>query len=423
MKDKLMFHFSRLTLFAMVTIFVACTSSGSKENNQMKSSENYSEGIYGYDVKFLSKNNIETIELKDDNSEARVLVAPGLQGRVMTSSAAGEKGASFGWINYDFIESGEISKQFNPFGGEERLWLGPEGGPFSIYFNPGDEQVFANWRVPPELDTKPFDVVGQTEKSVQFKTTFSLKNASGNNMDIGINRSVQLLSKSEAESVLQLTLGNSLNFVAFETINSLQNEGDLQWNAEDGFLSIWLLCMFNPSEEGVVFIPFKEGSKEDLGIKVTDDYFGKVPPERLIVKDNILFFKTDGKYRSKIGISPKRAEPYCGSYDPKNQVLTLLWYSQPAVPAKYVNSKWGDQDDPLSGDAVNSYNDGPADDGKVMGPFYEIESSSPAALLNTGDEITHKQRIFHISGDEKELNEITKKLFNISLNDIKTAFN
>jgi hypothetical protein len=217
-------------------------------------------------------------------------------------------------------------------------------------------------------------------------------------------------------------LGNSLNFVAFETVNTLQNEGDLQWNADNGFLSIWLLCMFNPSEEGVVLIPFKEGSKEDLGIKVTDDYFGKVPPERLIVKDNILFFKTDGKYRSKIGISPRRAKPYCGSYDPKNRVLTLLWYSQPAEPEKYVNSKWGQQDDPLSGDAVNSYNDGPADDGKVMGPFYEIESSSPAALLNSGEEITHTQRIFHISGDENELNEITEKLFNVSLNDIKTAF-
>ncbi len=230
------------------------------------------------------------------------------------------------------------------------------------------------------------------------------------------------MSKTEAEDALHLTLDNSLNFVAFETINTLQNEGDIQWNADNGFLSIWLLSMFNPSEEGVVFIPFKKGSEEDLGIKVNDDYFGKVPSERLIVKDNILFFKTDGKYRSKIGISPKRAESYCGSYDPKNKVLTLLWYSQPAGAAEYVNSKWGTQDDPLSGDAVNSYNDGPADDGEIMGPFYEIESSSPAALLNAGEKITHKQRIFHISGDEKDLNEITEQLFQISLNDIKAAF-
>ena len=422
MKEKSITYFSRLFIAVIVIFLVACTSTGRKNNNQVKNSDNYSEGIYGYDVAFLSKHNIKTIELNDENAGARVLIAPGLQGRVMTSTANGNDGVSFGWINYDYIEAGEVSKQFNPFGGEERLWLGPEGGPFSIYFNSGDEQVFTNWRVPPELDTKPFVIVSETKKSIQFKTAFSLVNAAGTTMDIGIKRKINLLSKAEAEKALQLTLGNSLNFVAFQTVNTLQNEGDIQWNSDHGFLSVWLLCMFNPSEEGVVFIPFKEGSVENLGVKVTDDYFGKVPPERLIVKDNILFFKTDGKYRSKIGISPERAEPYCGSYDPKKQVLTVLWYSQPAEPEKYVNSKWGQQDNPLSGDAVNSYNDGPADDGKVMGPFYEIESSSPAALLIAGEEITHSQKIFHISGDERELNEITEQLFHISLNEIKTAF-
>ncbi len=143
----------------------------------------------------------------------------------------------------------------------------------------------------------------------------------------------------------------------------------------------------------------------------------------MIVKDGILFFKTDGKFRSKIGISPKRAMPYCGSYDPEKQVLTLLWYSAPDNPSKYVNSKWGTQTDPFSGDAVNSYNDGPVDDGSIMGPFYEIESSSPAAFLPAGGKITHTQRIFHITGNEEQLSRITEKLFNQSLADIKKAFN
>ncbi|MCK7536057.1 MAG: hypothetical protein MZV63_36265 [Marinilabiliales bacterium] len=53
----------------------------------------------------------------------------------MTSSVNGSAGVSFGWINYKHIESGKLSTQFNPFGGEERIWFGPEGGPFSIYFN------------------------------------------------------------------------------------------------------------------------------------------------------------------------------------------------------------------------------------------------------------------------------------------------
>ncbi len=43
--------------------------------------------------------------------------------------------------------------------GEERLWLGPEGGQFSIYFKKGDPFVYDNWQVPDWLDTAPFDVI------------------------------------------------------------------------------------------------------------------------------------------------------------------------------------------------------------------------------------------------------------------------
>jgi hypothetical protein len=183
-----------------------------------------------------------------------------------------------------------------------------------------------------------------------------------------------------------------------------------------------MLAMFNPSPKGVVFIPYKNGTESESGKIVTDDYFGKVPADRLIIKDGIMFFRTDGKYRSKIGLSPQRALPYCGSYDPEKQVLTLLWYSSPEKPSEYVNSKWGDQASPFSGDVVNSYNDGPVADGSIMGPFYEIESSSPAAVLSAGSSITHTQRIFHITGNEEKLSLITEKLFHHTLSEIKEAF-
>jgi hypothetical protein len=383
---------------------------------------NFEKGVYGYDLTFFEDQKIKTIELKDKQSKACLLLIPDYQGRVMTSSANGAKGISFGWINYKLIASGKVSKQFNPYGGEERLWFGPEGGPFSIYFPKGKEQVYANWVVPKEIDTKPFEVVVQTPYSVSLRKEFSLTNASGTNMIIGIERNVKLLSHTEAEAALQIPIDTSLNFVAYESENILTNKGKTAWTPKTGFLSIWLLAMFNPSKDGVVFMPFKKGPENELGKIVTDDYFGKVPTDRLIVKDGVLFFKTDGKHRSKIGLSPKRATPYCGSYDPIKHVLTLLWYSKPNEQSKYVNSKWGKQDNPLNGDVVNSYNDGPVEDGSIMGPFYEIESSSPAALLQPGGKITHKQRIFHIYGDESKLSLITEKLFNIPVSVIKKAF-
>lgn len=385
--------------------------------------ESFTKGKYGYDVAFFSGRKIGTIELKSRDSKACILIVPAYQGRVMTSSVAGNDGASFGWINYKFIEAGKVSSQFNPFGGEERIWLGPEGGPFSIYFKKGAEQAFSNWVVPKEEDTEPFDIVAQSGDSVSFRKNFELSNASGTELSIGIERSVRLLSRKETEEALGIQLDKSLSFVAYESANTLTNRGQSAWTQQTGALSVWLLAMFNPSPHGVVFIPYREGSVSELGPVVNDDYFGKVPPDRLIVKDGILFFRTDGKYRSKIGITPQRGLSYCGSYDPDKMVLTLLWYSAPTAPSKYVNSKWGDQPDPFSGDAVNAYNDGPVADGSIMGPFYEIESSSPAAFLQPGGKIMHKQRIFHITGTEEQLSMITEKLFNHKLSEIENAFN
>jgi hypothetical protein len=418
---KVKFNASNFIILSVTLVSImSCLSTGNKDFNLM--TKNYSKGTYGYDVEFFTKNNIKAIQLRDTISGANVLLVPGYQGRVMTSSANGNEGMSFGWINYSLISSGRRSNQFNPFGGEERLWLGPEGGPFSIYFKKGENQVFSNWKVPAELDTDTFDVVSQTPQSVDFRKEFTLTNAAGTSMQIGIERRVKLLDRNKVENALNQLIDDSLFFVAYESENTVINKGKNNWTSNTGFLSVWMLAMLNPSEKGIVFIPFKPGSESKLGKIVTDDYFGSVPSDRLRIKDNVLFFKTDGKYRSKIGISPRRALPFCGSYDPENHVLTLLWYSVPDNPTNYVNSKWGKQDNPLNGDVVNSYNDGPVEDGSIMGPFYEIESSSPAGLLFAGDRLTHFQRIFHITGNEDKLSAITEKLFNLSLREIRQVF-
>lgn len=415
-------HLLILTAMAVISILaLGCSSSGNRKNTKMNT--DFRKGTYGYDAAFFAKNNVEAIELKDSLSRASVLIVPAYQGRVMTSSVNGNEGTSFGWINYRHIESGKISSQFNPFGGEERIWFGPEGGPFSIYFKQGDEQVFSNWKVPAVIDTEPFEVISRSSSEVSFRKEFDLVNASGNLFSATVVRTVKLLDEKQIEESLGISTDPSLSLVAYESENILENLGSAEWTEKTGTLSIWMLSMFNPSPDAVVFIPFKSGSADELGQAVNDDYFGKVPPERLIIRDNILFFRVDGRHRSKIGISPERALPFCGSYDPAANTLTLLWYSAPAAPSLYLNSKWGEQDFPFKGDAVNSYNDGPVEDGSVMGPFYEIESSSPAAFLGPGESMTHVQRIYHLSGEPEKLSLVTGKLFNISIEEIITIFN
>jgi len=43
---------------------------------------------------------------------------------VLTSTADGLGGASFGWINRELIASGRLQPHMNAFGGEDRFWMG-----------------------------------------------------------------------------------------------------------------------------------------------------------------------------------------------------------------------------------------------------------------------------------------------------------
>ncbi len=407
---------------ALLVFAAACTSTGNKNVKQVEDKLNdYPQGTYGFDVAFFEAQNVETIELTDDQGQASILLIPDYQGRVMTSSSNGSEGKSYGWINYDLIASGEVSLQFNPVGGEERFWLGPEGGPFSIYFAPGDEQVFENWQVPPVLDTERFDIEEQNEESVMFTKDTRLTNASGTEFQLGISRKVSLLNRADLSSLFGLDLPEGyFDVVAYQSENTITNKGGEAWTREDGLLSIWLLSMFNPSPATTVFIPYNQDVD---GTIVNDEYFGKVPSDRLIAENGTVFFKIDGEYRSKIGIPPGRAKELCGSYDSEQNILTLLWCSLPDEPKVYVNSNWGEQDDPYAGDVINSYNDGPVEDGSIMGPFYEIETSSPAAALQPGEALTHTQRIVHIQGEKEELAKIVNNLFHLNLYTIESKFN
>src|ERR1035438_1605181 len=80
---------------------------------------------FGDDAAFL-KSHTDLILLSDEKGLAKVAVAPGWQGRVMTSTAGADAGPSFGWINRELISSGKLAPHMNAFGGEDRFWMGPE---------------------------------------------------------------------------------------------------------------------------------------------------------------------------------------------------------------------------------------------------------------------------------------------------------
>jgi hypothetical protein len=376
---------------------------------------------FGDDAAFL-KNHTDLIVLSDKEGLAKVAVAPAWQGRVMTSTAGADAGLSFGWINRELIASGKPVLHMNPFGGEDRFWMGPEGGQFSVFFAKGAKFELADWFTPAAYDTLPFKVVRQSKDKAVFASEFTLTNYSGTKFEVAVNREVRLLGTAAAWQKLGVKPSANVTLVAYETDNKVTNVGKQPWKKETGLLSIWILGMFTPSPSATIVVPIKPGPESELGVKVTSDYFGQVPPDRLVVKDDVIYFSADGKYRSKIGVNPKRSKGVSGSYDADNKVLTIVQYTLPSGVTDYVNSLWKLQDNPYGGDAANCYNDGPPAPGaKPMGPFFELESSSPAAALAPGKSLSHIHRTMHLSGPESALDEVARATLGVSLADIKAG--
>ncbi len=402
------------SLVIVALIFGSCQM-GSKENQQ-KEMGKFKKGSFEYDLNFLKEKD-SVIVLKNDAGNAQLIVSPKYQGKVFTSTADGFEGKSFGWINYKAFDA-ELDPHMNGYGGEDRLWLGPEGGKYSIFFKPGIKMEFENWHTPPAIDSESWDLNSFTGKTVSMSKDMSLQNYAGTILKIKVNRDIEILENAAIEKALGIHLSENIKFVGFQTNNILINAGEEAWTEQTGAPCMWNLDMFAPSAKTVIVIPYIENAS---GKVATTDYFGQIPPDRVIYQNGILLFKADGRSRGKLGIPPHRAKPVAGSYDAENNILTITSFDVDNN-GTYLNQEWIPEKDPLVGDAVNAYNDGPLEDGSQMGPFYEIESVSPAAFLKPQAKLSHKHSVFHFIGDKAELNQIATKVLGISLDKIESAF-
>ena len=406
--------------FRSAYIFVAgsalfCACKSNPKTTDSSQAYTFKKGTFGYDLNFL-KNKDSIIVLKSDDGLSEAIISPKYQGKVFTSTADGDTAKSFGWINYKTFDAA-IDPHMNAYGGEDRLWLGPEGGKFALFFKPGTKMVFDNWHTPAAFDHESWNVFSKNDKKVSLTKLMSLTNYKGTQLDIKVDRNISLLEKADIEKALGIKLDSATKFVGIKTDNVLTNNGPKAWTTATGAPCLWNLDMFTPSPQVTIVIPYKEKAK---GKVATTDYFGQIPPERVIYRDGHLFFKADGKSRGKLGMPAARTKAIAGSYDALNNVLTITSFDVNSK-ATYLNQEWTPDKDPLVGDAVNSYNDGPLADGSQMGPFYEIESVSPGAFLKPGEKLAHQHMIFHFTGNKESLNNISVKILGISLSDIQSA--
>lgn len=403
--------------FAITTIAIMSIVSCNDAPKQQEETTavTYQPGSFGYDLDFLKKKDSSLVLLQ--NGAAQIIVSPKYQAKVFTSTAEDKAGQSFGWIHYKAFD-GPADAHMNAYGGENRLWLGPEGGKFSLFFPKGAKMEFANWKTPAAFDTEPWQLTAQTTASASMQKDMQLTNYAGTPLSASVQRSVTLLPDRGIDSLLQVARDTSVKAVGYQTENTLTNTGKQEWTTATGMPCIWMLDMFNPSPATTIVIPYEEDAGKTK--PATTDYFGEIPKERIRYENGVLFFKADGKSRGKLGIHPKRAKRIAGSYDGTHQVLTIVLFDVNPM-GQYLNQEWNTGKPAFSGDAVNAYNDGPLADGSQMGPFYELESVSVAAFLPPGHSLTHRHSVFHFTGSKAGLDKLSRQLLGVSLEQIQQA--
>ena len=419
--------YAYVLLISLTAISMSCKNNNEKnagDSPVASTGDTSHPGSFAGDLRFLQQKDSGLLVLSlPENKEAQVIVSPKYQAKVFTSTAAGLSGRSFGWVNYKAF-SGTVDPHMNAYGGENRIWLGPEGGKFSLFFRPGAKMDFAHWKTPSDFDTAPWKVVTAAAGTATLSRSMELENYAGTHLKLSVDRTVRILSAVEMTKETGMDFTDKLSevkAVAYTTENKLTNTGDKAWDEKTGMPCIWILDMFTPSPETVIVVPFKQTPVADFDQVATADYFGQIGPDRLKHDDHVLYLKADGKSRGKLGVRPAKAKQWIGSYGADTKVLTLLHFDLDST-ARYLNQQWNTDKPPFIGEAVNAYNDGPLEDGSQMGPFYEMESVSPAAFLTPGASLLHRQSVYHFTGSPSALNAIAEKLLGVSLKDIENAF-
>src|SRR5215813_496379 len=207
----------RLTMLGALSLGVAgCTASDRPETPA-------GAGSFDSDVAFL-RQHTEVLMLTD-GSGAQVVVSPAYQGRVMTSTTGSGDRPSFGWIGRAAIAAGTRQPHMNVFGGEDRFWLGPEGGQYALYFRRGDPFDLDHWEVPEQIDWGGWEVTGQSATAVRFRKRMTIVNYAGTTLEIDVERTVRLLNGPEVATHLGQAPSSAVRTVAFESSNTIANAG------------------------------------------------------------------------------------------------------------------------------------------------------------------------------------------------------
>lgn len=132
-------------------------------------STNLQAANFGDDLNFLRKH-IEVVVLHDKSSQAQVVVVPAWQGRVMTSTARGEQGDSFGWVNRELISSGKVQPHINSYNDDGKLgrFFELESSSPALALKPGAAATHRQQTMHLQGEEKELDAIAQATLGVHL---------------------------------------------------------------------------------------------------------------------------------------------------------------------------------------------------------------------------------------------------------------
>lgn len=338
----------------------------------------------------------ETIILGSSDGP-QVILLPELSARVLGTAIEGALDENLMWVD-ETILNGTLWQKKPRFwnAGGLRTWTAPE----DLFFVNADKDP-ESWFVPEQLDPAPYRTVSKSETEAAFEADIELPANNGKTYSITLGRRIALLKEPPADVG---TLPTGVVYMGIEKIHSLTNRSDMVIGVDLPYVCLWSLLQIKPA--GTTLVPLKEGADTKTAYR---EYFNPLG-DRLVVANNIISIKIDGKYRLKIGVRPEAAgRGLAFLRDDGNGQGVLFVKLFPIDPdGIYVDKPWGKPSD--YGDVIELYND----DGN-MGGFAEIECHGPALKLAKGETQSHTLKLHMFRGPLPELKKIGSALLGVDL--------
>lgn len=324
----------------------------------------------------------------------QIIITPELSARVLGASFDGENGENLMWVaDTLFTEAYWEKKPYFWNVGGYRTWLAPE----DLFFLDENNE----WFVPSPLDPAPYRIIEQNSSGATFETDIILKTNTGKNYVISLKRSISLIIESPSDTG---SLSEGVKYVGIDLTHSLTNRSEEVIGVDLPYVCLWNLLQINPS--GTTLVPLVEDSDPETAYR---EYFAPLG-NRLVVANDIISVKIDGKYRFKIGVRPEASKTGMAflrdNQDNTGVLYVMLFHVDP--DGIYVDKPWGTESE--YGDAIELYND----DGN-MGGFTELECHGPAKKLERGETQSHKTTLHIFSGSLSELKKIGSVLLDTDL--------